>query len=256
MKTLLLDIETFPNVGYVWGKYQQDVIDFVDHWYILSFAYKWFNEREAVKVLALDDDPLYKPGIKDSGLILPLWELLDKADVVVAHNGQAFDASRINTRFLQYKMGPPSPYKIVDTLKTARKFSFNSNKLDDLGRDTAEGRKEHHFGFPTWLGCARGDKAAWKMLKKYNKKDVELLERVYRRLLPWIDDHPNIGAFNGDAHVCPNCGSKKVHCRGYAYNKTTQYQRYFCTNCSGWSRGTKNLLKDKPLVSLPAVSGR
>ncbi len=41
------------------------------------------------------------------------------------------------------------------------------------------------------------DPAAWKVMEKYNKQDVLLLEKVYDRLLPWIKSHPNHHLFNG-----------------------------------------------------------
>ena len=35
-KILLLDIETSPALGYVWKKWDTNVIEFKDSWYILS----------------------------------------------------------------------------------------------------------------------------------------------------------------------------------------------------------------------------
>lgn len=254
--TLLIDIETMPNKGYVWGKWQQDVIEFIRHWYILSFAWQWYGESKRISVMALDDLPHYKPGMDDEKLMPVLWQLLDRADIVIAHNGKAFDSARIRTRFLQHGYGPPSPYKIIDTLKVDRKFGFNSNKLDDVGRDTGIGRKKKHFGFHTWKGCEDGDPSAWKMMKAYNKKDIDLLRKHYEQLLPWIENHPNMGIETGQADACPNCGSNRVQQRGIARNKTTAYQRYHCQSCGAWSRGSKNIIPNtsKPLVGI-AVSG-
>lgn len=187
MKTLLLDIETFPNTGYTWGKWEQDVIEFVDHWYILSFAYKWFRQKGGVQVLALPDFPKYKPRVtRDQLIIQRLHTLLDEADVVVAHNAAKFDVRRIFTRMVQYGIKPPSSFKVIDTLKEARKFSFNSSKLDDIGRDMKLGRKVHHTGFPMWLGCHEGNAADWANMKRYNKHDVVLLDKWLTRALPWI----------------------------------------------------------------------
>ena len=39
-KILLIDIETAPNLGYIWGKYEQNVIDYKTEWYLLSFCAK------------------------------------------------------------------------------------------------------------------------------------------------------------------------------------------------------------------------
>ena len=41
LKVLLIDIETTPNLGWVWGKYEQDVLKFEKESYMLSFTAKW-----------------------------------------------------------------------------------------------------------------------------------------------------------------------------------------------------------------------
>ena len=50
-KILIYDLETSPNQGYTWGKYEQNVIQFTKEWELLSFAYKWLGEKK-VKCLA------------------------------------------------------------------------------------------------------------------------------------------------------------------------------------------------------------
>ena len=227
-KILLLDIETSPNIGYTWGKYEVDVIEFIKQWTILCFAYKWLGDE--TKVVARCDFP----GQSEQSVLKKLWDLLDTAEVVVWQNGDKFDMRKINTRFLQFRMPPPSPYKTVDTLKVARKFAFNSNKLDDLGNDLNEGRKIKHSGFELWKGCMAGDKKSWAMMKKYNKQDVELLERIYLRLRPWVKTHPTVSdVLDG----CPKC-SGDLQSRGYACNRLMRYKRYQCNDCGGWCRDT------------------
>lgn len=186
-RILLLDIETFPNEGYTWGKWQQDVIDFTNHWYILCFGYCWHGEPGGVKVVSLPDFKGYKAKTTDDkSLLAALHDLLDEADYVVAHNAKAFDLRKIFTRMIQHGMKPPSTFKVIDTLTEARKFSFNSSKLDDVGRDTKLGRKMPHTGFPLWLACHNGDRKGWDIMERYNKRDVVLLDKLFKRLKPWI----------------------------------------------------------------------
>src|SRR6516164_8969462 len=119
-KILFLDIETAPSLGWVWGKWEQNVIDFKRDWYVLSFAYKWAGDKK-VTAKGLNDYKGYqKDRENDKALLADIWELLDETDIVVAHNGDKFDLPKINTRLLQHKNVPPSPYKTVDTLKIAR----------------------------------------------------------------------------------------------------------------------------------------
>ena len=55
-RTLLWDIETSPNLGYVWGKWQQNVISFDQEWHMLTIAWKWLGD-DKVQVKGLDDYP-------------------------------------------------------------------------------------------------------------------------------------------------------------------------------------------------------
>jgi rubredoxin len=75
-------------------------------------------------------------------------------------------------------------------------------------------------------------------MERYNKRDVILLERQYRRLRPWIEKHPNLSAF-GDKFSCPKCGSDKTQRRGVQVAQTLTYHRYQCQACGGWFRGSK-----------------
>lgn len=237
MKILLFDIETAPNLAYVWEKYEQDVIAFEKERYMLSFAYMWLG-NEKLHVKALPDYKLYKKDKTDDfALIADLWKLFDEADIVIAHNGNRFDIKMANACFIRHGLKPPSPFKTVDTLAVARnKFKFNSNKLDDLGELLGLGRKVEHGGFKLWLGCLMGDKKAWKLMKDYNGQDVILLLKVYLKLRPWMTNHPNLNLLRG-VNCCPSCQSNKIHSRGFGYTKTTKYNRYQCQSCGGWFRG-------------------
>ena len=233
-KVLFLDIETFPNIAYVWGKYQQDVIDFKQETCIATYAAKWLDGPVFAK--ALPDYKGYKPNsYDDRALVADLWALLDEADIVVAHNGDDFDFRVMRARFIFYELAPPAPFKTIDTKKVAKRVAkFNSNRLDDLGRYFDMGRKIKTT-FELWQGCIEGNPKAWAEMIRYNKHDVVLLEKVYKRLLPWIQDHPNYGLYVGDV-VCPKCGSRQLQRRGKAVTNTRIYQRWQCQACGGWSR--------------------
>lgn len=238
MKTLLVDIETAPSLGYVWGKYQQDVLSFEKDWYILSFAYKWLGEKKT-KAHSLPEYKTYKQDQEDDKLLCQeLWKVMDEADVVIAHNGDRFDVRKSNARFVQHGFNPPSTFKTVDTLKVARKyFKFDSNRLNDLGSYLDVGQKVDVGSFNTWKKCMVGDKKAWKKMVTYNKKDVDLLEAVYLKLRPWMTNHPNANLYLDTMDSCPNCGKHTLQRRGYSYTRTGKFQRYQCTSCGAWSKG-------------------
>lgn len=233
-KVLLIDLETSPITGYSWNLWETNILDIKKDWYILSFAYKWLGDSK-VTAKAL---PMYKGYGKDKendlSLCEDLWVLFDQADVIVAHNGQAFDVKKSNARFVTHGFKPPSPYKIVDTKLVAKKyFKFESNKLDNLGKSLGLGEKLETGGFSTWLGCMAGDKNAWDKMIKYNKQDVVLLEKVYLRLRDWIVNHPRI-TDKSINEACANCGSTHIQKRGTMRNKTTTLQRLHCQGCGAW----------------------
>lgn len=241
-RILLLDIETAPSLGYVWGKYDQDVIEFERDWFILSFAAKWLDSKD-ILVKSLPDYKGYRKNpMDDSHLMVDLWKLLDEADIVVAHNGDSFDIKKINARFLVHKMLPPSNYKTVDTLKQVRKhFRFDSNRLGDVCKVLGIGAKIPHVGFALWKACMQGDATAWETMRDYNAQDVALLEDIYLRLRPW-SAHPDVRLFSagggGDhQHDCPACASSHTQRRGIAVARTRKYQRWNCQDCGTWFQG-------------------
>lgn len=236
-RILFIDIETFPNIGFTWGKYDQDVIRFKQQVCVATVAYKWQNG--GVKAIALPDYKGYKGGsYDDKALVKDLWKLLDAADIVVAHNGDSFDIKVMQGRFLFHGLTPPSPFKTVDTKVLASKVArFNSNKLDDLS-DLLFHERKIKTDFDLWDGCIRGDMKCWRQMVAYNKKDVVLLERLYERLRPYASNHPNVAVY-AEAVVCPKCGSADIQYRGVTRTNTQVYQRFQCRGCGGWGRRTR-----------------
>lgn len=244
-----LDIEISPTYGTFWGnKYETNILEITQPWVILSFSWKWETGEHITK--ALPDYKDYTPNnLDDLLLVADLHRLMSEADIIVAQNGNAFDIKKINARFVIHNMRPPVPYKTVDTLKIARsRFGFTSNKLDDLGEALGLGRKMCHEGYTLWKKCMAGEPKAWRTMKRYNKQDVVLLEKIYHRLLPF-GPHPNLGMWNKGT-VCPKCGSSHLNSRGTARNATTEYRQIQCQDCGGWSRTTFNERETKPLVGL------
>ena len=235
-RIVTLDIETAPKVAYVWRFFKENISpkQVKEHCRILSFAAKALNEKKVQYEESRSED--------DREIVSSLIDVLDKADIVVAHNGQAFDLATIKGRAVAHGLKPPSPYKVVDTLTSARKeFNFESNTLEYLATVlNCKRRKLSHKQFPgfeLWLECLKGNKAAWKELKTYNIEDVLVLEEVYLKMRPYISNHPNVGVFEeGEEVVCPKCGSDDVHFRGYAYTQVSRYHKFQCQDCGSWGR--------------------
>lgn len=236
MNILYIDIETSPLTTYTWGFYNDSALKIVEDWKILGAAYAW-NDEDIKSIYPNKPEKWAKDPEKQERKVLQvLWKLLDEADIVVAHNGDRFDIKKINARLLEQGFTPPSPYQTIDTYKVAKKhFGISVNKLDYIGEYLGFGNKLKTSGLDMWLNCIKGDKAAWKEMEEYNKRDVELLRNVYYKLRPWIAKHPHMG--NIDTISCPNCGSQFYQFRGMVRMKSgLVYQRIVCTDCGSWFR--------------------
>lgn len=247
-RVLLYDIETSPLVTYTWGIWEQNAIEVKEDWQMLCFAYKWLGDKK-IHIVSQDDMSDYIPGVNDDRQVVEkLRDLFDEAQVVIAHNGDSFDQKKSQARMMKHNLTPPSPYKQIDTKKVAKKYgAFTSNKLDYLNRTFGFEGKIDTGGFATWKGCMRGDKKAWARMKKYNKKDVEELEKLYLYLRPWIQNHPAMNIMNLELESCPKCGEGPVEARNSPYPTKSGYkQPVWCHNCRGWSnvRINSNLRPD------------
>lgn len=238
-RVLFFDIENAPSLGWFYDLWKEgNIVGTKSDQYFLSVAYKFLGDKK-VRSFSLPDFKGYKPGSEnDKALVKELWKLFDEADIIIAHNGDRFDIRKTNARFAYYNLPPPSPYKTIDTLKVAKRyFNFVSYKLDNLGDHLGYGRKIVHTGFDLWQGCMNGDPKAWKHMVKYNKRDVELLEKIYLHLRPWITNHPNLGVLLNESHACPACGSTDLMKMGTDMTQTGRVQQYQCKACKKWSRG-------------------
>lgn len=240
---ILLDVETSPLVGYAWQAYDTNILSILQPVKVICCAWKQLGDKKT-QVKALCDYDGYLPDVVDDKLLVTeLWEVLDKADIVIGHNADSFDLKILNARFIANGLNAPSDFKTVDTLKAAKKyFRFNNNTLNELGIYLGEGRKAPTGGFETWTKCMAGDPKAWSTMKKYNIQDVDLLERVYLRLRPFIGNHPNLNMIvapkvKTSEHACTVCQSVNTVRRGFAVTKAGRYQRYACNDCGSWSSG-------------------
>ena len=238
---IVLDIETSPIIGYAWRTWDTNLLGIIQPSQIMSVAWKELGEDKSFCKI-LPDYTGYKGGkLDDKKLVKEVWDVLDKADVVVAHHGKRFDLPKLNSRFIFHGLDAPSSYKILDTKAAASKyFAFDSNSLNNLGHYFGVGEKIENGGFSLWEKCMGGDLDAWELMRSYNVQDVLLLEKVYYKLRPYIANHPNLALIAGDVeeHACPSCQSHNVQKRGLATTRTGTRQRYQCRDCGSWSTGS------------------
>lgn len=253
-KILFLDVETSPNIVHTWGLFKQNIAinQIVSSGYMLCWSAKWLGDKKIMHDSLIDHTDLFKKDPTSSyGIAKTMWKLLDEADVVVAHNGDGFDLKWLNSIFLDNRLGPPSPFKTIDTLKIARFiFYFPSNKLDYITERLGLGTKLKHEGHTLWTKCMRGEKGAFRKMIRYNRKDVLLLEKVYLEMRPYMKNHPNMGLYiSGEKPVCTVCQSTELIKRGTAATNLGIFQRFRC-KCGKWVRGRDNLLTKTKRKSL------
>lgn len=233
MKILFYDVETTPNQGWAWGKYQQNLLAFTRRRELLSFAYS-YEGKSKVHCLTRQNQAT------DEKLVRQLHKLLQDADVVVAHNGDSFDNKVAKARMAYFGLEPLKILSTIDTKKAAYSFfMFDSNSLDDLAQYFKLGKKMPTPGFSLWQGCMEDEPKSWKTMVRYNKHDVTLLKAVYKRLRPWIQNHPNLGRLIDPYRNqlrCPYCTGVNLAARGFRVTNTRTYRRWVCLApvCKGW----------------------
>lgn len=238
-RILHLDIETAPHRVYAWGLWNQNIgiNQIVEPGYTLCFAAQWDDDPEHYYFHSVWDDGF-------EGMIAAAHELLDEADAVVHFNGKKFDIPTLNREFLLQGLAPPSDYWQIDLYQVVRKtFRFASNKLDYVCKQLGIGAKIENKGMELWDEVMRGVPESCAQMEEYNIHDVELLPLLYRRLLPWIGQHPNMGLWQASQPdqlpTCTNCGSHNVHQKGYRTTQVSVYPRFRCMDCGHWMRGRK-----------------
>lgn len=237
LKILTLDIETSPHVADVWSLWNNNVSlnQLRETGRVICFAAKWYG-RKGVE---------YRSDHHDGheAMVARAWEMIDEADIVVGWNSQNFDIKHLEREFIKAGLGPPSPHKNLDLLKTVRqRFRFASNKLDHVAQELGVGKKLSHTGHDLWVRCMAGDPKAWALMKRYNIQDVVLTENVYDVLRPWIPTHPHVAPSVGGELACNRCGSDDLAPRGFYVAYSRRYRRYRCNSCGGWMKGGASAL--------------
>ena len=237
-RILLLDIETAPTTAFVWGRWQVNVNQkqVVKEGYVLTYSAKWLGQPTILsnRITVRGDDSL---------LVKELAELMDMADIVVAHNALKFDIPLIKTRMLALGLNPPLPSKIVDTLRIAKaEFKFPSNSLDNIAAYLGLDRKISHSGFELWVKCMEMDEEAFNEMLEYNIQDVIVLEQVYLKLRAWSKTHPNVALHESDGVAkCVCCGSTKLEQVDKLFmTGTSTYNVLVCNDCGKTNRTRKN----------------
>jgi len=232
MNVLYIDIETAPAKAYIWDLRTRyvPISQVEEDGYVLCFSWSWATDDE-VKLMSR-----WEHG--EEAMVEKAWELLDKADVVIHYNGDNFDIPRLNTEFLRYRLGPPSPAHHIDLFKTVKgTFRVLSKSMNHMLSILGLESKMQHKGMELWYGCMRGEKEDQEIMEAYNMQDVEVMYDLYMELRPWIKNHPNVALWmeESDELRC-RCGSTNLRFKGYKRTKVLSYKQYHCRDCGTYMR--------------------
>ena len=252
-KILIFDIETSPLLVHtwsLWGDMSIGVNQLKEDWQVLSWSAKWLHEKKVM----YRDQRKAKKITNDKELIKEIWNLLDEADIVITQNGKKFDVRKLNAKFVENKLGPPSPFKHIDTRMLAKaKFDLPSYSLEYMTKKFCKikKRKSRKFiGHDLWNECMAGNIKAWKEMELYNKTDVLALEELYHFFKGW-DDSINMNLYNdGETEVCNSCGHHDLEKRGFAYTASGKFQIHRCKSCGHYNRSKINLFSKEKRASI------
>lgn len=239
VKILIFDTENLPLISAHFSLWKQNInhktqLIRKEHT-MITWAAKWLGS-DVVMSSALTPKEILKED--DSRIVKQLWNLLDQADIIIAHNS-AFDTKVANARFLKHGLNLPSTYKEICTYKASKKtLKLPSHSLDYIAKFLGLGGKLEHTGMNLWMDCLKGNQEAIDLMLLYNTKDVTLLEDVYIKLRPFIKGHPNISLFQEEPG-CTVCGSDNIIENSIFFTKASKYMEYRCKDCGTLSKNKK-----------------
>ena len=243
-KILLFDVETsfYHFVG--WGTYKQYIQHYqiTEHQYIISWAAKWLYDDNVQSDVVTSEESKNRD---DKRILKSIWKLLDEADIVIGHNGDRFDIRKLRWRFISEDMQPPSPFRIIDTLKIARREFFAPSYKQDFLTKYFQLQNKLETNFQLWQDCEAGDPEKLEEMVEYNRHDVMGLEQLYLKIRPYIHNHPNLGVLM-DKDVCPTCGADDIVETNSEYiTSANRFLVYRCNSCkTPYIRHKKNSNED------------
>jgi len=227
----MLDIEWAPALAYVWRMWDENISpdQLIDHGGMLCFCAHWHGTKDYMFFSKWDDGR--------EGMAQAAKDLLEEAEAVVTYNGDKYDLPKIMGEILLAGLKPPPKPCSIDVLKAVKKFGFNMNRLAYIGPLLGVGAKVKHQGFSLWKDVLAGDEKAMAKMRRYCIQDVRMLDKLYKKILPFITNHPFLGH---GTDKCPACNSAKTQKRGYRRTRVFKTQRNQCQDCGHWFETTRS----------------
>lgn len=237
-KILLFDIESLPDLDAVMN-HLPSMSDYPGLTLkasinsVICIGYRWFGDSKT-HCLNAWDFPGWKKNVNDDKALLEAFmKVIETADCVVTHNGKRFDWKFIQTRLLKHELAPMPKILHIDTCAESKKnlLMFN-NRLNTIAKFMTKTEKLENGGWDLWSKVMKRDKASMDLMTKYCKQDVNVLNEVFKKLRPFINNIPNYNVYSAiDKDLCPNCGSTRLHKHGFNASRNGVSVRLKCVDC-------------------------
>lgn len=222
----VVDIETTPLIVKTWSMWKTTIqpANIVQDRGILCIGWKKVGAGKRASSVRVGAD-------KTERQMLSEWRAaIDDADILIGHNLAHFDLKHITAKLIEHDLPPLQKLNVIDTLAEVKKVAkFSSNRLDFLcGKLLNEHKLDTDMEL--WDACMAGDESALERMARYCRHDVEITERLYVRLRPYMKNHPNIA--ETDSANCPRCNSEIATVRKVYRTKNGQERAHLhCTAC-------------------------
>lgn len=225
---VVFDIETCPGTSYFWSTRDQylPLERVITPGHIISVGWQSVagGATQYADAWPHDDRKSRK------AMITKIHAVLETADAIVTFNGKGFDMRKLNGEFILFGLRPLPKVPHIDLYQTVKTLGLLSGKLDYALQFYGEGSKGKTGGFALWRGYMRGDEKCRKRMETYNKRDVRRTKALYKRLGPYITNHPRFH----DHPACPRCGTKHPKRDGYRRLEFFKIEKFQCQKC--WKR--------------------
>ena len=154
----------------------------------------------------------------DKKLLETFIKELNKADEIIAHNGDKFDIRWIRARAAYHNLEVRPDYRTIDTYKQSKRlFNLPSHKLSEVAKYFGLTNKLDPGGLQTWIDIViHKDKEALDRMIHYCDGDIITLREVYKKIQNYAKPTMHYGVLKGgEKFSCPSCGSNHIH-----YNKS------------------------------------
>jgi hypothetical protein len=232
-RRLFYDIETSVCEGVFYRPgYNQTIHpgQVLKHAQIICISWKWEGKSKIHNVhWGLDEQC-------DKKVLEKFIPELDKADEIVAHNGNRFDIKWIRARAAFHGIPMKPAYRMIDTYKMAKKyFALPSYRLGEVANYFGLEAKKDPGGLQTWIDIViHKSKEALDTMLWYCDGDIATLEDVFKKLRTYAEHSLHYAAKQGEGKFrCPECAEMPYHNKMYttAAGTIQHYMRCSDTKC-------------------------